>query len=68
MLFFQEDTFKNEWYMLNTMMETKVNRNEMTPIVEYVNEHLKQLQEQVKALASLKKLEEAAGAKRKYLK
>lgn len=66
--FLQENTFSDESNRLYSMMESKVGRSDMIPIIEYVNEHLKQLQDKVKVLAALKKLDEAAGAKRRYLK
>lgn len=47
---------------------SKLDRGELNPLREFINSKLKVLQEKFKALTALKKENEAAGTKSKYLK
>ncbi|XP_056648707.1 rho-associated protein kinase 1-like [Diorhabda sublineata] len=47
---------------------SKMDKNELTPLREFINNKLKSLQEKFKALSAMKKEQEAAGTKTRFLR
>lgn len=53
---------------MNKLMESKLNKDEIPPFKEYLNEKVESIQDRLKSLNSLKKDAEAAGAKYQVMK
>jgi hypothetical protein len=49
-------------------IETKLDKMELSPVKDFFNSKLRQLQENLKQMASLRREAEAAGTKRKLLR
>lgn len=49
-------------------IETKLDKMELSPVKDFFNNKLKQLQENLKQMASLRREAEAAGTKQKLLR
>ncbi|XP_046663032.1 uncharacterized protein LOC124355924 [Homalodisca vitripennis] len=62
-----EDMWQEEVELLKADIENKMDKTEFSPLKDYVNEKLKQIQDKMKILAAQRREGEAAGSKRKII-
>ncbi|XP_046663033.1 uncharacterized protein LOC124355925 [Homalodisca vitripennis] len=63
-----EDMWQEEVELLKADIENKMDKTEFSPLKDYVNEKLKQIQDKMKILAAQRREGEAAGSKRKIIR
>lgn len=68
LIFVQETLWQQALDDVQKEIENKLDKIEISPLKDFVNNKLKALQDRLKALASLKKDSEAAGTKIKLLR
>lgn len=67
-MFKQESLWQQALDDIQREIETKLDKLELCPVKEFFNSKLRQLQENLKKIAALKREVEAAGTKRKLLR
>lgn len=67
-LLFKEALWQQALDDIQREIETKLDKMELSPVKDFFNNKLKQLQENLKQIASLRREVEAAGAKKKLMR